>query len=90
MTGDVFSWLNGQEWFTAIGTLLGYVTLAGLAGIVWRLWHSRCQVRWCIRPGEMPVEGTVWKTCCKHARLPEHESLRADHEAEGIEDCVTY
>lgn len=91
MIADIFTWLNGQAWFTAVGTGLGYVTLAGLVGIVWRLWHSRCKIPWCLRPGEMPVEGTAWRTCCVHAQRPEHERLRAEHERRpDRDDCVTY
>ncbi len=91
MLADLFTWLNQQEWFTAIGTLLGYATLVGVATVLWRAWQTRCKVPYCLRSGQMPVEGTVWQTCCAHAKLDEHEAIRAEHEErDDSEDCVTY
>lgn len=88
---NLFDWLNSNAPFNVIGTALGYVTLAALLGAVWHFWTGRCKVQWCMRQGEMPVEDTVWRTCCKHAMKPDHERLRREHDKrDDIDDCVTY
>lgn len=90
MTADVFGWVNGQPWLTAGATILSYVTLAGIIATGWHVWRGRCDVRWCVRPGQMPVEGTVWRTCCAHSKVEHHDRLRRRHDVEQGEDCVTY
>lgn len=50
-----------------LSNLLSIPTLVSLVLLLWHFWHSRCVEPFCVRPGEVPVEGTVHKVCCRHA-----------------------
>lgn len=62
------SWTN-HEWFTNGANVWQWVTtmvtIAGWSFVCWTYWHHRCYH--CLRPGQVPIQGSVHKACKHHA-----------------------
>lgn len=72
-------WLGQQTWFAVGANLLQWLSSIGLLAGAWHVWHHRCHVRFCLRPGQIAVKGTTWKVCPKHSIHLHHNKLQEEH-----------
>jgi len=57
----------------------GFAGSAVNVGVIWAIYrHHKCKN--CCRIGKVPVEGTPYKTCHKHATIAHHSKIHHDHE----------
>lgn len=83
LVGSLFTWLNGQFWFTTGANVWQWVTslvaICGWSFAAWVFWHHRCNV--CrIRPAHHPVKGTTYRVCDRHHLVAHHHALRTRHQ----------
>jgi ABC-type nickel/cobalt efflux system permease component RcnA len=74
--GHVFA---SNDYSNGASNLLGIIgtvpLIAALAIAAWARWHRTCAVRYCLRLGEHPVDGTLEKVCRHHHTLEHHERV---------------
>ena len=71
----------GQPWHhgAVYGNIVAVPICAVISYIVVLRKHVECRQPGCLRFAKVPVTGTHYKTCVKHATVSRHARLRADH-----------
>lgn len=59
--------------------LSGPATGAAVISFLWMRWSKRCGTPWCLRLGEHPVHGTIFRVCHRHHHHEHHAYLHALH-----------
>jgi hypothetical protein len=75
----VWNYINGG-WVNAGSNLLGYVTVASIAALLWHEWERTCAVKHCVRVGKVEVKGTTRHLCSKHSTKENHQYFRDLHD----------